>query len=59
MMWWFCLPSGQKLFAIEQKEFIKRGKSLHIDHSYKYVKSIGVTDTDGKWVCVSKYLNIS
>lgn len=48
--WWLALPSGRQTFLKQKNELCaKTGTVLRFDHSYKFVKCIGVTE-EAQWV---------
>jgi len=48
--WWNHFPSGHEAFLAQRNALCQStGSILRIDHSYKYVKTMGVTE-EGKWV---------
>lgn len=51
LLWWNCLPSGKAAHDGQQSSLQLQGESFHIDHTYKFVKCVGVTD-QGQWVCI-------
>ena len=50
LVWWYCLPSGRETFLQEKSRYYSLAISLHSDHSYRYVKCIGVQDGT-RWIC--------
>ena len=49
--WWYQHHSGRLSFLLEQQQLRQEtGEVLRIDHTYKVLKCVGVTDTNNKWV---------
>ena len=43
------MPSGRTAFQDQRKILSQKGESFHIDHSYRFVKCVRVTDASA-WV---------
>ena len=50
-IWWSKLPSGREAFLTQRVLLCQTtGRIVRIDHTYKFVKCVGVTD-GADWVC--------